>query len=319
MGFVLIGAVLFYLVYKDFNFKTFLEDLKYVNYWWFIPAFLLTLLSHASRALRWQMLLNTNGDKSRFSNTFLAVLNAYFANLALPRLGEVTRCALVSKYDKINFSKVLGTMVSERMVDIIMIFLLAVLAFVLQTAEIKTFIVETPGLGNNLDRLLSPKFIIPLVLACIALLYFVILIVKGKFNYIKFFEKLSNFIKEFWKGLISLKNVKRPFWFIFHSILIWILYFLVFYICFFAFEGFDQLSVLVGLTIFVASSFGMIAPSPNGIGAYHFMVIQTLLVYGINNEKAAFFALVVHSMQTLFSVMGGIISLIAIPVINKEK
>jgi uncharacterized protein (TIRG00374 family) len=319
LGFILLGAILFYLVYKDFDFNAFFKELKYVNYYWFIPAFLLTILSHTSRALRWQMLLNTNGDKSRFANSFFAILNAYFANLALPRLGEVTRCALVSKYDNISFSKVLGTMVSERLVDIVIIIMLTILAFVLQTSEIKTFIAENPGLGENLDKILSPKVIIPVILVCVALLYFVILIAKGKFNRIKFFEKISNFIKGFWIGLTSLKNIKRPFIFILHSVIIWVLYFLVFYICFFAFEGFEQLGILVGLTVFVASSFGMLAPSPNGIGAYHFMVIQALMIYGISNEKAAFFALVVHTMQTLFAVIGGVISLIGIPLANKDK
>ncbi|MDL2261992.1 flippase-like domain-containing protein [Bacteroidales bacterium OttesenSCG-928-I21] len=316
--FILVGVFLFYLVYRNFDFKSFVNDLSCVNYWWFIPVFLLFILSNASRAIRWQMLLDTSGDKTRFSNTFFAVLNAYFANLALPRLGEVTRCAVVSKYDNIGFSKALGTMVSERVTDVIMILLLTILAFALQSSEIKTFLVQNPEFGNGIDVFLSPSVIIPVVCIGAGLLYFVILIAKGKFNNIKFFEKIAGFIKGFWVGIISLKDVKRPFLFILHSIFIWVAYFLMLYFSFFAFDGFSHLNILVALTIFVASSFGMLAPSPNGMGAYHFMVIQSLLIYGINNEKAAFFALVVHAMQTLFIVIGGLISIVGIPIINKK-
>lgn len=319
LAFASIGAILFYLVYKDFDFKLLLNELSNVNYWWFLLAFVISMLSHISRAIRWQMLLNTDKDKARFSNTLFAVFNGYFANLAIPRLGEVTRCALVSKYDNVNFSKVLGTMVSERLIDVLMTIILTFLAFALQTSEIKEFINNNPNLGEKVDKLLSPQILIPVILVCLAGLYFIILIVKGKFNRIKIFEKISSFIKGFWQGLISLKNVKRPFWFIFHSVFIWVLYFILFYVCFFAFEGFEDLGILVALTVFVASSFGMLAPAPNGIGAYHFMVIQALMIYGISNEKAAIFALIVHGMQTLFVVIAGIVSFIAIPIINKEK
>lgn len=317
--FIAIGIVLFYLVYKDFDFKLLLEELRYVNYWWFILAFVITMASHASRAIRWQMLLDTDGNKTRFSNTFFSVLNGYFVNLAIPRLGEVTRCGLVSRYEKINFSKVLGTMVSERLIDVAMVFILTIVTFLLQSTEIREFLYKNPNIGDKIDLLLSPKILVPVILVFIVLFIFIIFIGKGKFNKIKIFEKISNFIKGFWNGFISLKDVKKPIGFIIHSILIWVLYFMVFYVCFFAFSGFEHLGVFAALTVFVASSFGMLAPAPNGIGAYHFMVIQALMIYGISNEKAAIFALVVHTMQTLFIVIAGIASFIVLPIINRDK
>jgi len=316
--FVALGLLLFFFIYKDFDFNELLSELKALNYWWFIPMIAMSIMSHVSRTIRWQMLLESDGGKTRFLNTFLAVMNGYFANIAVPRLGEVTRCGIVSKYDKQDFSKVLGTMVSERMVDVLMLLLFTILAFFLQTTEIQSFIDSNPDFGSKLDIITSIPVIIGGVILAAVGFYLLILIAKGKFNHIKIFAKISKFITSFWQGILSLKKVKRPGWFIFHSIFIWLMYFFMLYVCFFAFEDFN-LSIFAALTLFVAGSYGMVAPSPNGIGAYHFMIIQTLIIYGISPEKAASFALIVHGLQTSLLVVAGLISFIALPIINKNK
>ncbi len=317
--FVIIGIVLFYFVYKDYDWDVLLTEIKLVNYYWFIPMFIMVMLSHISRAVRWQMLLESDRSKTKFWNVFFAVLNGYFANIAIPRLGEVTRCAIVSKYDKQNFSKVLGTMITERLTDIIMLLLITISAFLLQSNEIKQFVENNPNLGDNLDKLTSIPFLI--IICCIfgLGLFLIIRIAKGRYNKFILLKRISDFINNFWNGFISLKNIKKPLWFIFHSVFIWIMYFIVLYICFFAFEGFENLGILAALTLFVAGSFGMVAPAPNGVGAYHFMIIQTLLIYGISQEKAAAFALVVHGMQTLILIIMGLASFILIPIFNKDK
>lgn len=316
--FVAIGVVLFYLVYKDFDFKLLSDEFKNLNYWWFLLSLIAFILSHLSRTIRWKMLLDTEQHKTRPSNIFFAILNGYFVNLAIPRLGEVTRSGLVSKNENISFSKVLGTMISERLIDIIMIFIFTLTAFFLQTSEIKEFIHANPNFGDKVAKLLSPTVLINVSIIIIGLFILLIFIAKGKFNKIKFFAKISNFLKGFWHGFISLRDVKQPLNFIFHSVFIWVMYFLAFYICFFAFDGLSQLGVLAGLTIFVASSFGMLAPTPSGIGAYHFMVIQAAIIYGISDNNAAVFALIVHGVQTLFIVIGGIASFVVLPLINKK-
>lgn len=317
--FVAVGVILFYLVYKDFDFDTMMTEVKAVNYLWFIPMLFFGILSHVSRTIRWQMLLNSDGSKTRFWNTLLAVLNGYFANLAVPRLGEVTRCAIVSKYDNQNFSKVLGTMVTERLTDVLTLLLVTLLAFGLQSGEIIQFIENNPDLGAKLDKFTSIPLLITYCALIVIGIVFLVKLLKGKFDHISAFKKLSVFIKNFWTGIISLKNIKKPFWYIFHSVFIWGMYFLMLYVCFFAFEGFSSLGILVALTLFVAGSFGMVAPAPNGVGAYHFMIIQTLLIYGIAEEKAAAFALIVHGIQTFILVVAGFISFILVPVINKNK
>lgn len=313
-----IGLVLFFLVYKDFDFVFLLSEIKSLDYKWFFVMLILSIISHISRAMRWQMLLETENKKVRFSTSFLAVLNAYFANLVVPRMGEVTRCGIISKYEKIPFAKVLGTMISERVVDLIVLIIFTILAIFLSSEQFSIFLNNNPKFGNNLTVLLSWKVLLPSLLLIFALVFLFIKIIRGKFNENKIFRKISNFLNQVWNGIISLKDIKNKGLFIFHSCFIWILYFLMLYSCFFAFEAMQNFSITVALVLFVAGSFGMLAPAPNGIGAYHFMIIQILLIYGIAENQAASFALIVHGLQSILIITLGVLSFILLPVLNKD-
>ncbi|MDD3686527.1 MAG: lysylphosphatidylglycerol synthase transmembrane domain-containing protein [Bacteroidales bacterium] len=319
IAFTSVGLFLFWLVYRDFDFADLFGRMSQLNYEWFILMAAIGVLSHISRSMRWQMLLESNGEKPRFINTFLAVLNGYFANIAIPRLGEVTRCAVVSKYEKIPFPKVLGTMVSERLVDVLVLILFTILAFIVGSSQLKTFAENNPELGKNLEFLLSWPILLGFLLFAIIGIVILVMIARGKFNKYKLFAKISSFINSFWEGIISLKKVKKPFVFILHSLFIWAMYFLMLYVCFFAFDSMKDLSLSAALILFVAGSFGMVAPAPNGIGAYHFMIIQTLLIYGISKQDAAGFALIVHGLQTVLLIILGVLSFVLIPIVNKTK
>jgi len=317
--FIGFGIAIFMLVYKDFDFKNFANTLSDIKWGWLIPASVISLLSHVSRARRWQLMLETTGEKPRFVNTFFAVLNAYFANLAIPRLGEVTRCALISRYEKHDFSKVLGTVVSERLLDLLLVALLTIVAFATQANVFGDFIAQHPEINDNLKKIFSPLTISILAVLGIAGICLFVAIAKGKLDRFKFCQKISKFINGFWTGILSLKNAKHKLGIIFHSFLIWILYFVMLYFCFFAFEELSSLGILAALMLFVAGSFGMIVPSPNGMGSYHFMLIQTLIIYGIPSETGASFALVAHGLQTLLIIVFGLISTALIPIVNKDR
>jgi glycosyltransferase 2 family protein len=319
IAFTSVGLFLFWLVYRDFDFNNLFSQISQLNYEWFILMAAFGLISHISRTMRWQMLLESNGEKPRFINTFLAVINGYFANIAIPRLGEVTRCAVVSKYEKIPFPKVLGTMVSERLVDVVVLLLYTILALIVSTDKLQTFIQNNPTLGKNLEFIFSLPILIGVSLIGIIGLIILLMIARGKFNRYKIFAKIAEFINSFWEGTISLKKVKNPLLFILHSLFIWAMYFLMLYVCFFAFDSMQNLSLSAALVLFVAGSFGMVAPAPNGIGAYHFMIIQTLLIYGISKQDAAGFALIVHGLQTVLLIIFGLISFVLIPIVNKSK
>ena len=325
--FPLAGIVLFYFVYKDFNFREdILNKLKDVNYWWFLLAFIVCILCQASRAIRWQYLLEADGEKVGFKNTFLSILNCYFVNIAVPRMGEVTRCAIISRYEKQKLSKVLGTMVTERLIDALCLALLFIIVFFLQSTTIINSIFDKTAIIEKFSWLLSTKMIITIIFILLSLLILSYLTVKGKFDKIKIFQRISIFIRNLWLGIISIMKTKKLFGFIFHSLLIWICYILMFYFFFLAFEDISKLGFLISLTVFLASALAMLFPAPGGIGAFHFMVTNALgfflIAEGLASEEAlanaAAFAFIAHAMQTLYIVVGGIFSFIAIPLVNKK-
>jgi uncharacterized protein (TIRG00374 family) len=317
--FASIGIILFYLVYKDFDFNLIIKEISVLNWFWIILMLLIGLISHIARTIRWQMMLDDEKYKSRFSITFLAILNGYFANIAIPRLGEVTRCAIVSKYDKMSFSKVLGTMVSERVIDVVVLLLFTILAVSLQYPQLLSFVESTPGLAKNMKFLISPYFWIFLIFIFFAAILFFYFLIKGRFNRYSIALKVLKFFKGFWSGIISLKNLKRPIYYVFLSLFIWACYFLMMYVGFFAFPGLSHLSIEAALFLFVAGSFGMVAPAPNGMGAYHFMIIQSLTIYGIEYSSAASFAFIYHTIMTIELILLGLISFILLPLFKEKK
>lgn len=313
------GALLFWLVYRNQDFGELIDKLGSVNYWWFIPAFFMLFLSHISRAARWNMLIEVAGNKPRLINTFLAVLVGYLANLAIPRLGEVTRCGVVARYDKTAFSNVLGTVVTERIVDLLVLLLLTLIVIFSQGTVVREFLADNPEINDKISFIFSYKFWILVVVAGIGGLVLLYMVAKGKFNRWKLFRKIHKFTMEFMEGIKSIRKVKNIPVFILHSIFIWAMYFFMLYACFPAFEGFEDLTIITALTLFVASSFGMLAPSPNGIGAYHFMTINTLILYGISAADASLFALLVHGLQTFSLLILGLIALVLLPVVNRNQ
>lgn len=311
------GALLFWLVYKDTDWQKLVDGIREVNYYWFILILVLGLLSHVSRAIRWNMLIEPLGYKTRFWNTFFAVMTGYFANLAVPRLGEVARCGVVAKYDKIPISKVLGTMISERVIDMITMLLFLLVAILAEGGFFADFLASNPSIAENMQGIFNWVTLVILIVMGVGGIFLFYLIMKGKFDRFPFFVKVKIFSRNLFSGLMSVRHVKRKFWFIFHSILIWTLYYLMVVVSLPAFGFTEHLGLQAALLIFIAGSFGMIAPAPNGMGAYHFMVIQVLLMLGIMREDAALFAFLIHSLQTLMLILAGLLSLIMLPLINR--
>lgn len=316
--FISIGVGLFWLVYRNADFVSLWEEVKKVNYYWFILELVLFILAHMSRAARWMMLLETMNYKPRFWNTFYAVLVMYFVNLGIPRMGEIVRCGIVSKYDNIPVSKVLGTMISERVFDMIMLILLTIGFIAFSGGLLSEFISNSPELGENLNNVFSLNYILLACFVAIVGIIMIWLVYKEKLNQFSLFKKISNFLHNLMDGLMSFKSVKKKGLFILHTLFIWFVYYIMLYIAFQAFDFTREFSMFTALFIFVVSSYGMVVPAPNGMGAYHFMVIQCMLLLGVGRTSAETFALISHSIPTLGIILGGIIAFIAIPIINRN-
>lgn len=310
---------LFWLVYKDQDFNKLLDSLKDVNYWWIALSIFFGILSHLSRAARWRMLARSLDYKPKFYNSFFAVMAGYLVNLAVPRLGEVSRAALINRYEKIPFSQSFGTIVAERVIDLLILFLLTVAILLTNFDVILQFFQNNPTVGDKFKNISVPVNFIIIACAGIVTIIFLFILFRKKIRNHPVYQKIAGFFKNFVEGFKSLGKIKRLPVFIFHSLFIWFMYFLMLYVSFFAFSFTDHLGLNAALVVFVMGSFGMVAPVQGGIGAWHFMAIGTLIIFGIQQDSAGIFALIVHSVQTLMLLVFGFLSFVALPIVNKVK
>ena len=230
-------------------------------------------------------------------------------------MGEVSRCAVLTKYDGVPFSKALGTLVAERLVDMLLVLIFVCTVLLTQMGVFASFFAET---GTNEDAIVglltSPKTYI-VVLGVIAALFALWTVMRKTMIYSKMMKQLRNFVD----GLLSLKTMHRKGLFLFYTVGIWICYFLEFYLAFFCFPFTAELGMVKAMVIFAAISLAIVIPTPNGAGPWHFVVISMLTLYGVSQINASSFALIVHAFQTLGVIMLGAYGWVALQVRNKKR
>jgi len=312
------GIFLFWLIYKDQDVTALKKDLSNIHYFWIAISVLFLTFSHVIRALRWQMMIKPLGYTSGFLNAFFAVLITYFANLAIPRLGEVSRPTILKKYEKIPFGISFGTIVLERIIDVFFLLLLTVFVALTQGSIILRFLDNEPFVKEKIQAIINSNFLYyGLLIGVFSLI--AAFVFRRYFKESFFYQKLKELTHKFFEGLRSISKVPNKALFLFYSFVIWLCYFLMFLFAFYAFDVLDDIGWIAVLTVFVMGSYGMVAPVQGGIGAWHFMVAGTLIVYGINDQDARVVALVVHTLQTLMVVLLGLISTVLLPIVNSKK
>ena len=255
------------------------------------------------------------GHKPRFVNTFMAVMIGYLMNMAFPRMGEISRCGVLSRYEKISFTKLFGTVVAERLIDVVSLLLLLLIVIFSQFGKMINFIHHNP----EIQKKLTAVFTSPFLIIGIAALIIVVYLFRNTFKQTKIFRKMVAILQNFKEGFISIRSIKRKGWFWFHSVFIWVCYYLMLYAVFFAFDFTSDLNPIAGLTTFVLASFGMVAPVQGGIGAWHFMAIEALTLYGVAYENGVIFAFVAHTSSTVMIILVGLISMMILPFINRRE
>ncbi len=318
--FFAVGILIFWWVYKDQDTDKIKAALKNADYFWIFVSFVLAFLSHLSRARRWKILIQPLGYNPSLKNAFFATMIMYLSNMAIPRSGEVARCGVLAKYEKVPFTKLLGTVVIDRIFDFIMLFIMLGAVLVTQLSMVRKMLNNNPEMKDKIwDIIHSTPLLVGLFIGTVVSIF-----VMYKFRhilqnlkiYIKFREMMLNFIE----GIKTVKRMERKVEFLFHTVFIWAMYFMMIYVTFWSFSFTENLGILTALTVFVLASFGMVAPSPGGIGTWHFMVIQTLLVYGVSHgSDAAAFAFACHGSMTLFLILLGVVSVVMLPIANREK
>ena len=296
-----------------------IHSFRTANYNWVFLAIILGILSHVLRSLRWMIFLEPMGYHPSFKNTFYAVMVGYFANMAFPRLGEVTRCGILAKYEKIPFNKSFGTVVTERALDLIIFFLLFLLTIFTQIGTLRDYLNNHvyPGLQGKFIHPFSNSLFLFGIAGFFILIILLFLLFRKKIKNSKFYHKIVSLILGFWEGFKSLSQIRQPVLFVFYSIAIWFLYFLMVYVCFFCFTSTSTLSPGAGLSSLVLGSIGIMI-TPGGIGLYPAIIQETLLLYGLSRATGLALGWIAWTAQTAMIFIVGSLSLILLS-FNKKR
>ena len=310
---LILGIGMLWLAFRGVNLNQILDEISEVNWFWLSLSIGVSLIAFLSRAQRWNMLIKPTGYSPKLSNTANSLMVGYLANLAFPRLGEVTRCGSLNRVEKVPFDVLLGTVIVERALDVICLLLCIVMTAVIEYERLGNFLNQ--NLFDPLQQkatMLFASTLFYVVLGTFLLLLFIFIYYqrKNKSGADKggFLHKASSLLKGIMEGLRSVRKLEKPGWFVFHTVLIWFMYFLMSYLCFFALPATAQLSWHAGLFVLVVGGMGMSAPVQGGIGAYHLLVSQGLLLYGLTHEHGLAFATLMHTTQTLVVIVFGAIS-----------
>jgi uncharacterized protein (TIRG00374 family) len=289
------------------------QSFSQTRYLYILPVIASLLLSHFHRALRWRLLMNPLGYAPGRGNTYLVVLIGYFFNLLVPRLGEVMKCTMLAKYEKIPADKLVGTIVAERAVDLICLVLVALIMLVTQF----DLLGETALTGIKEAAKGGQPVKIILILSAIVAGLLLIRFIVHRFAHIHIFAAIRKIGSGIWHGLTSIAKIRAKGWFLFHTFMIWMLYLVSIYLGFRAFPAVADLNFNASVAILVFGSLGMIA-TQGGIGAYQLAVQKTLLLYGITAVTGLAFGWVLWGAQTAIVIIAGVVSLLILPFINKK-
>lgn len=313
---LILGTVILVLMYHDFDFSRVGEVLRGgMDYGWMALSLFFGVWSHILRGMRWKLTLAPLGEHPRTSNCIYAIFVSYAANLLLPRVGEISRCGILAKYDGTSFSKSLGTVVTERFIDTLCIGVITGGTILLQAPVFRTFFQETGTDTEVWTQVLTSGHFYIFVVCIVALAGLVFFLVRN----VAVFARVRGILQNVWVGVQSLRYVQRKGLFVVYTLAIWLCYFLHFYLTFFCFDFSDDLGLLAGLVMFVVGSIAVVVPTPNGAGPWHFAVITMMMLYGVGKEDAGIFALLVHGIQTFLLILLGIYGLAALPFTNKTK
>lgn len=317
-----LGILLIWLALRDKSEQQINEiwiSIQQADYFWLFMSVVVALLSHFFRATRWKMLLKPLGYQPKTSNTFFAVMVGYLANFAIHRIGEVTRCGLLTKYEKVPFTEGFGTVIAERAFDVVCVIILFFSIFAIEFERISTIsnnLIFNPLLKKSHSLMASPSSIIIslIVLVIMALVFFYF---RKKIRSV-FSGKIKGFIIGLGNGLKSIKNVEKPISFFIQTILIWLMYVLQVYVCFFAFEGMTHLPFVAAIVIVVFGSLAVVAV-PGGTGAYQIIVTSILTtVYLVSDTTSDAYAWAVWGVQFLLILFIGLVSLLLLATLNKD-
>jgi len=292
--------------------------LAHARYWLILPVFVILILSHLVRAVRWKLLMGSLGYHPRTDNTFFAVMIGYLTNMAVPRLGEILKCTVLARYEKIPADKLVGTIILERIIDTITLLLVFAITFAIQPslyADLINAFFHSPH--DSSKKRISGFLIAGILVGIVVIAILLWMLIKRKtVNDVVGLGK--HIIRSVWQGVSAIQHLKKRSLFLMYTIALWTCYFFSTYLGFYALRETQQYGVKETFALLSAGSVGVII-TPGGIGAYALLIKKTMELYGLEEGIALAFGWILWLVQTFVILLGGIFSFVAIPYFNKVK
>ena len=305
---IILGAAILYWMYRDFDFGSIKNVMLHeMNWTWMILSMPFGILAQMFRGWRWKMVLELLGATPRTSTCINSIFMSSAASLVIPRIGEFTRCGVLRQYDGVSFPKALGTVVTERAIDTLLVLAITSLTLLWQMSLFGVFFEKT---GTSIDSILSgfsPAGYLVTIICGIA----AIILLHLLFRRLSIYNKVRSTLGGIWQGVMSLRGVRNKPLFTFYTLAIWGSYFMHYYLTFFCFEATSHLGMSCALVTFIVGSIAVIVPTPNGAGPWHFAVKTMLILYLVPDPQALYFVLIVHTLQTMLVVLLGVYAWVA--------
>ncbi len=308
---IALAVVLIYFAFKNVDFNEFWKNLSQVNFNWVAVSLGISVIPYVARAYRWNILINALGYQTKLYPTTIAIVIGYFANLAVPRLGEVVRCGFLQRTSNVPFTVSVGTVITERIVDMLTLLLLLVAALVLEYDVLFSFL--SPYLADI--NFTSAFWILGLlfVAGCLGIIFLWLLMRQGKF------PKLQKLVQELVEGMLAIRKIKNLAGFLLATLIMWTVYFLMSYVIVFSLESTAHLNLEAGLLLLVTGGIAIALPVQSGFGTYHALISALLLIYGIPEVTGLFLATLLHTSQIVAIALLGSLALFLGLLLNKSE
>ena len=322
-GFLALGILLLFFAFRGVAMDELGSTLREANFWWIGLSLFFAFISFFFRARRWVLLIEPLGFKPSFKNTYHSVMIGYLFNFALPRLGEVTRCVTLGKREKIPVDSLFGTVIAERVIDLMMLFLIMLILLVSWMEKFGAFFsqqVFDPLRQKMMDSFGGTAVFWLLIAGSIAVIILLLYLFRKRLVRFVFIRKISNIIRGVFDGLKTIYKMKRKWEFVLHSVLIWFFYIMMTWMVVFSLEETSGLTFIDGMFLLVIGALGMSAPVTAGFGAFHWITSRGLVfVYGLSLEQGSAYAILAHESNSILTILLGAISYLLLMLARKKN
>ncbi len=319
--FLLVGLTLLYFAFRGIDLDSLMLQIRQANYGWVALSVTFAVLALLFRSYRWRLLIEPLGEHPKVTNIFHAINIGYMANFVFPRIGEITRCGVLNRTDHIPVDRLFGTVIVERMFDMLMAVIMLCLILLLRFEVVGNFISEHifQPVINKMPGMLSIGWIIAVIVLLIITFFVFYKIFRRQLSQISALRKIRDLIKGIVRGIKSVYRIRNFGLFVVLNVLIFGMYFMQTYVMFFALKSTSSLGLVDALFVLVLSSLSFVIPVQGGIGAYHWIVSMGLTIFGLTREEGMVYATISHSVTSIVLIILGALSLIAVFYGRKAK